>query len=159
LGKFKRVWNSRVPVKANEIEAWAAQLERTSQVLSMDAACFREYARLMYSRFDTLAEDAMMAVAARVHGFTVATRNERDFAHFDVAVLNPFKSRAPQCLRRRIRTLLSFFHWNRTVAPCLQSRCSPLIYCALRRAYGYEPKSRAFPRFRRNIEVCAALVG
>jgi predicted nucleic acid-binding protein len=79
------------PVKANEIEAWAAQLERTSQVLSMDAACFREYARLMHDRSDTLSEDAMMAATARVHGLTVSTRNERDFAHFDVAVLNPFK--------------------------------------------------------------------
>ena len=81
------------PVKANEIEAWAAQLERASQVLSMDAACFREYARLMHDRSDTLSEDAMMAATARVHGLTVSTRNERDFAHFDVAVLNPFKQR------------------------------------------------------------------
>jgi toxin FitB len=81
------------PVKANEIEAWAAQLERTSQVLSMDAACFREYARLMHHRSDTLGEDAMMAATARVHGLTVSTRNERDFAHFYVAVLNPFKQR------------------------------------------------------------------
>ncbi len=81
------------PVKANEIEAWAAQLERTSQVLSMDAACFREYARLMHQRSETLGEDAMMAATARVHGLTVATRNERDFAHFDVAVLNPFKQK------------------------------------------------------------------
>ena len=80
-------------VNANEIEAWAAQLERSSQVLSMDAACFREYARLMRRRSDTLGEDAMMAATARVHGLTVATRNERDFAHFDVAVLNPFKQR------------------------------------------------------------------
>ena len=79
------------PVKANEIEAWAAQLERTSQVLSMDAACFREYARLMHRRSDTLGEDAMIAATARVHGLTVATRNERDFARFHVAVLNPFK--------------------------------------------------------------------
>ena len=79
------------PVKANEIEAWAAQLERTSQVLSMDAACFREYARLMHRRSDTRGEDAMIAATARVHGLTVATRNERDFGHFDVAVLNPFK--------------------------------------------------------------------
>jgi predicted nucleic acid-binding protein len=79
------------PVKGNEIEVWAAQLERTSQVLSMDAACFREYARLMHRRSDTLGEDAMIAATARVHGLTVATRNERDFAHFDVAVLNPFK--------------------------------------------------------------------
>ena len=81
------------PVKANEIEAWAAQLEPTSQVLPMDAACFREYARLMHDRSDTLSEDAMMAATARVHGLTVSTRNERDFAHFDVAVLNPFKPR------------------------------------------------------------------
>ena len=28
------------PVKANEIEVWAAQLERTSQVLSMDQRVF-----------------------------------------------------------------------------------------------------------------------
>jgi len=81
------------PVKANEIEAWATQLEHTSQVLAMDAACFREYARLMHHRSDTLVEDAMMAATARVHGLTVSTRNERDFADFDVAVLNPFKQR------------------------------------------------------------------
>jgi predicted nucleic acid-binding protein len=37
----------------------------------------------------------MMAATARVHGLTVATRNERDFAHFEVAVLNPFKQRVP----------------------------------------------------------------
>jgi hypothetical protein len=82
------------PVKANEIEAWATQLERASQVLPMDAACFREYARLMQGHSDTLSEDAMMAATARVHDLTVATRNERDFAHFNVAVLNPFKHRA-----------------------------------------------------------------
>jgi len=45
----------------------------------------------MHRRSDTLSENAMIAATARVHGLTVATRNERDFAHFDVAVLNPFK--------------------------------------------------------------------
>jgi toxin FitB len=79
------------PAKANEIDAWAKQLERASQVLPMDTACFREYARLMHKRSNTLAEDAMIAATARVHGLTVATRNERDFRHLDVAVLNPFK--------------------------------------------------------------------
>ncbi len=83
------------PVKANEIAAWAAQLERASQVLPMDAACFREYARLMQGRSGTLAEDAMIAATARVHGLTVATRNERDFAPFDVAVSNPFRAGRP----------------------------------------------------------------
>jgi len=82
------------PVKANEIEAWAALLERTAQILPMDAPCFREYARLMHRRSGILSEDAMMAATALVHGLTVATRNERDFAHFDVAILNPFKHRA-----------------------------------------------------------------
>ena len=61
----------------------------------MDGPCFREYARLMHRRSDILSEDAMMAATARVHGLTVATRYERDFAHFDVAILNPFKHRAP----------------------------------------------------------------
>ena len=80
------------PVKANEIEAWATHLERTSQVLPMDSACFREYARLMHGHSDTLAEDAMIAATARVHGLTVATRNERDFSHLGVSVVNPFKT-------------------------------------------------------------------
>ncbi len=83
------------PAKANEIEAWAGQLERASQVLAMDSACFREYARLMQSRSETLAEDAMIAATARVHGLTVATRNERDFAHLGVTVFNPFKAGNP----------------------------------------------------------------
>jgi hypothetical protein len=93
IQKGVEVTRRQDPMKANDIEAWAAQLERTSQVLSMDAASFREYARLMYRRSDTLGEDAMIAATARVHGLTVATRNERDFAHFDIAVLNPFKHR------------------------------------------------------------------
>jgi predicted nucleic acid-binding protein len=49
----------------------------------------------MYRRSDALGEDAMIAATGRVDGLTVATRNERDFAHFDVAVLNPFRYRAP----------------------------------------------------------------
>jgi toxin FitB len=82
------------PAKANEIEVWAARLERASQVLPMDAACLREYTRLIQGRTNALAEDAMIAGTARVHGLTVATRNERDFACFPVAVFNPFRYRA-----------------------------------------------------------------
>lgn len=81
------------PVKANEIEAWATQLASTLHVLPMDTACFRENARLMHARSDTVREDAMIAATARVHGLTVATRNERDFVDLGVAVLNPFKHR------------------------------------------------------------------
>ncbi|MGA7246008.1 MAG: type II toxin-antitoxin system VapC family toxin [Terracidiphilus sp.] len=79
------------PAKANEIEVWAGNLERASQVLAMDAACFREYARLIRGHSSVLSEDAMIAATARVHGLTVATRNERDFVHFSVTVFNPFQ--------------------------------------------------------------------
>jgi predicted nucleic acid-binding protein len=82
------------PVKANEIEAWAAHLERASQVLPMDSACFREFARLMHSRSGTLAEDAMIAATARVHGLTVATRNVGDFRHLGVSVVSPFNAKS-----------------------------------------------------------------
>jgi toxin FitB len=80
------------PVNANEIEAWAKQLQSASAVLPMDAACFQEYARLIHGRSETFAEDAMIAATARVHGLTVATRNERDFRPLGVAVFNPFKT-------------------------------------------------------------------
>jgi predicted nucleic acid-binding protein len=76
--------------KALEIESWVNQLADSIQILPMDAQCFREWARLMNGKSDTLVEDAMIAATARVHGLTVATRKERDFTPFGVDVLNPF---------------------------------------------------------------------
>ena len=83
------------PGKAVELTRWVDQIDATSQVLPMDGRCFRQYARLIHGHSDTLAEDAMIAAMAHVHGLTVATRNEKDFAHFSVAVLNPFRQRSP----------------------------------------------------------------
>jgi predicted nucleic acid-binding protein len=79
--------------KAQEIESWVEQLAESIQVLPMDAPRFREWARLMNAKSGTLVEDAMIAATALVHGLTVATRNERDFAAFGVALLNPFLSK------------------------------------------------------------------
>jgi predicted nucleic acid-binding protein len=76
--------------KALEIEFWVDQLADSIQGLPMDAQCFREWARLMSGKSDTLVEDAMIAATARVHGLTVATRKERDFAALGVTLLNPF---------------------------------------------------------------------
>jgi predicted nucleic acid-binding protein len=76
--------------KAQEIESWVEQLAGSIQVLPMDAPCFREWARVMNGKSDTLVEDAMIAATARVHGLTVATRNEPDFAALGVALFNPF---------------------------------------------------------------------
>ena len=77
--------------KAREIEQWVDQLEASSNVLPMDARCFREWARLMEGKSAQLLEDAMIAATARVQGFKVATRNENDFALLDVDTVNPFR--------------------------------------------------------------------
>jgi toxin FitB len=78
-------------IKAVEIETWVERLAASTQVLSMDAMCFREWARLMEGKQDHLLEDAMIAATARIHGLVVATRNDKDFAQLDVPVENPFQ--------------------------------------------------------------------
>jgi hypothetical protein len=81
--------------KAADIEAWLDLVAQTYNVLPMDSAAFRTWAKLMHRRSDTLYEDAMIAAIAKTHGLTVVTRNIADFAHFDVALLNPFEGAAP----------------------------------------------------------------
>jgi predicted nucleic acid-binding protein len=77
--------------KAEAIEAWIDQLAGAYEVIAMDASMFREWARLMEGKSDTLLEDAMIAATARVRGLIVVTRNVRDFRALVVETLNPFK--------------------------------------------------------------------
>ncbi len=79
--------------KASEIENWLNSLEMSFAILPMDTACFREWSRLMAGRPDSLREDAMIAATARVHGFRVATRDEKGFRDLRVDIVNPFKSK------------------------------------------------------------------
>ncbi len=79
--------------KAAEIEAWANEVAATWNILPMDTAAFREWAKLMHRRSDTLIADAMIAATARVHGLQVVTRNVRDFKEFGVGILNPYTFR------------------------------------------------------------------
>jgi toxin FitB len=81
--------------KASEIEAWLEQVAAAYNVLPMDAAAFRAWARLMHRQSDTLYEDAMIAATARTHGLKVATRNVADFKALGVEVFNPFNSSKP----------------------------------------------------------------
>ncbi len=79
------------PDKAAQLERWADQLATAYNILPMDAAPFRLWAKLMHRKSDTLYEDALIAACALAHKLTVVTRNVRDFAPFDVPVLNPFE--------------------------------------------------------------------
>jgi|SRR6266849_3425740 len=78
--------------KAREIEVWLDEVEASQNLLSMDAACFREWARLMEGKSEHLLEDAMIAATARVHRLKVATRNTSDLALLSVDLFNPFKN-------------------------------------------------------------------
>ena len=77
--------------KAAEIEAWADQVAAAYNVLPMDAATFRQWAKLMHRQSDIVYEDAMIAATALVHKLTVVTRNVADFKRFGVPMLNPFR--------------------------------------------------------------------
>jgi predicted nucleic acid-binding protein len=79
--------------KAAALEAWLERVAASYNVLPMDGAAFRAWARLMHRRSDTLYEDAMIAATALVHGLTVVTRNIADFSSFGVPLLNPFETR------------------------------------------------------------------
>ena len=76
--------------KAGELEQWLELVAGSFNVIPMDAAAFRVWARLMHRASDTVYEDAMIAATAKVHKLTVVTRNVADFKQFGVSVLNPF---------------------------------------------------------------------
>ena len=76
------------------MEAWLEdRVLGAFDILTLDAAVFREWGRLMHRCSDTLIQDAMIAAVAVVHGLTVVTRNVRDFEQLRVPVLDPFAER------------------------------------------------------------------
>lgn len=80
------------PAKAAELETWLSQIVGSYGVLPMDAASFRQWARIKHRKSDTILEDAMIAATAIVHRLTVATRNIKDFQNLGPNLINPFEA-------------------------------------------------------------------
>ncbi len=78
--------------KAKALETWLDQVAQSYNVLAMNAAAFRAWAKLMHRRSDQLLEDAMIAATAQVHGLIVVTRNVRDFRALGSKTVNPFQT-------------------------------------------------------------------
>ena len=65
------------------------------RILSFDETAARLYGKLMANRKaigkPLSAPDGQIAAIASAHAFVLATRNHRDFAECDLAVINPFE--------------------------------------------------------------------
>jgi predicted nucleic acid-binding protein len=79
------------PAKAQEIEAWADTALGAFEVLPIDAAIIRQWARLRRGRRDENFEDNILGVTAVLHRLVLVTRNVRDFDDFDVEIVNPLQ--------------------------------------------------------------------
>ncbi len=78
--------------KADSIEAWIDATIAAYNIIPVDAAIFRQWARLMHRRSRDVLEDALIAATAVVHGLTVVTRNTRDFERLGLAPLDPSRA-------------------------------------------------------------------
>jgi predicted nucleic acid-binding protein len=76
--------------KACQLEQWLDLIAGTYNVISMDEAIFRAWAKLMHKTSDTLYEDAMIAAMAKVNNLVVVTWNISDFRSFGVKLFNSF---------------------------------------------------------------------
>jgi predicted nucleic acid-binding protein len=75
---------------AAALDAWIDDVLATYAVIPADGPIYRAWARLMGDRPESLYEDALIAATAAARGFTVVTRNLRDFKALDVPVVDPF---------------------------------------------------------------------
>ena len=77
--------------RAAVIEGWVDEIVATYNVLPMDGATFRRWARLMHRQPPDLIPDAMIAATALMHNLMVVSRNVRDFERLGLTAVNPFE--------------------------------------------------------------------
>lgn len=83
---------SRNAGRATLLAQWVTgiELHYAARILPVDLAIAQRWGLLMAADPSASAEDTLIAATALVHGFTVVTRNVRDFAPTGATVVNPF---------------------------------------------------------------------
>ncbi len=80
------------PLRANQLMNWWTILEAayTDRILPFDAAIARRWGELRAGNPNMSVEDSLIASISLAKGFTLVTRNIRDFAPAGVPLINPF---------------------------------------------------------------------
>lgn len=83
---------SRNAARAARLAQWLSgiELHYAARILPVDLAIAHRWGLLMAADPSASAEDALIAATALVHGFTVVTRNVRDFTPGGATVVDPF---------------------------------------------------------------------
>jgi predicted nucleic acid-binding protein len=76
--------------RAIELNGWLDVLAAQYNVVDLDAAMWRLWAKLIHTQDRSLYEDALIAATALIKGYCVVTRNVRNFARWDAKVVDPF---------------------------------------------------------------------
>ncbi len=80
----------REPERATALDGWLDSLAAQYNVIELDAAMWRLWAKLIHKQDQSLYEDALIAATALTRGFCVVTRDVGDFARWDVRIFDPF---------------------------------------------------------------------
>jgi predicted nucleic acid-binding protein len=82
----------RDPDRADSLNVWLAGLHAqfAERIATVDSQIAERWGRLNASR-PLPVIDGLLAATALVHGWTLATRNTKDFDGLDLSVVNPFE--------------------------------------------------------------------
>lgn len=98
LGEIRRgveLKRTQDPAQTAALEKWLTTVQREfgGRILAVDSSVADEWGRMSAIRPVSII-DGLMAATARVHGFTLVTRNTAHVAGLGAAVLNPFEGQA-----------------------------------------------------------------
>ena len=103
------ITRERDVAKAAELASWLDRVVAGYGVLPMDAAAFREWARLKHGKSDALIEDAMIAATTKVHPKPHRLICPESGQTLDAAITTVYSRSVHECCRRSTRITESRF--------------------------------------------------